>query len=378
MMNLALESECSEDVYKLLRTEKRPYSLMVDESSDIMCEKECAILVRKFQCRVSAQQCHDSTEPETIKLCSAAELPLKSMIPDSPKASNKEAVTSSTQVQEQEGGLGWGEPQDPGDLAPTELRISDADRPVEQVHSGNDGQHQGVVQEPHPSPPSARPGETNSRKRSSSFPPPGDERQEHHSPVKKTRGESKAASADGPAAVDDLRIGGVEIRKDGKMNTEFISYFSSKKRNFILIKYLDLPKSGDQDELLERLDQFKTVDYESFNTQDGWRNKINDIVKQFEELLRGKADEDRFNHICEAFRSDIEEWWSDSEGLALLSEHINRTALQFFIQDIQKLLQDLLPLLLTDDNNNNLRQENLTDGTSVTRASFLKFIEVPF
>ncbi|KAL7825823.1 hypothetical protein SRHO_G00335610 [Serrasalmus rhombeus] len=46
MMNLTLEPECSEDAYKLLRTEKRPYSIMVDESNDIMCEKECAILVR--------------------------------------------------------------------------------------------------------------------------------------------------------------------------------------------------------------------------------------------------------------------------------------------------------------------------------------------
>lgn len=45
MMNLALEPECSEDLYKLIRTEKRPYSIFVD---DIMCEKECAILVRYY------------------------------------------------------------------------------------------------------------------------------------------------------------------------------------------------------------------------------------------------------------------------------------------------------------------------------------------
>ncbi|KAM7423434.1 hypothetical protein PAMA_011139 [Pampus argenteus] len=36
------------DMYKLIRTEKRPYSILVDESNDIMCEKECAILARYY------------------------------------------------------------------------------------------------------------------------------------------------------------------------------------------------------------------------------------------------------------------------------------------------------------------------------------------
>ncbi|KAM7412355.1 hypothetical protein PAMA_022033 [Pampus argenteus] len=36
-----------EDMYKLIRTEKRPYSILVDESND-MCEKECAILARYY------------------------------------------------------------------------------------------------------------------------------------------------------------------------------------------------------------------------------------------------------------------------------------------------------------------------------------------
>lgn len=48
IMNLALEPECAEDMYKLIRTEKRPYSILVDESNDIMCEKECAILARYY------------------------------------------------------------------------------------------------------------------------------------------------------------------------------------------------------------------------------------------------------------------------------------------------------------------------------------------
>ena len=48
MMNLALEPECSEELYKLIQTGKGPYSIMVDESNDIMCEKECDILVRYY------------------------------------------------------------------------------------------------------------------------------------------------------------------------------------------------------------------------------------------------------------------------------------------------------------------------------------------
>lgn len=47
MMNLALEPECSKDLYRLIWTEKRPYSIMVDESNDIMCEKD-RILVRYY------------------------------------------------------------------------------------------------------------------------------------------------------------------------------------------------------------------------------------------------------------------------------------------------------------------------------------------
>ncbi|XP_018412570.1 PREDICTED: uncharacterized protein LOC108787494, partial [Nanorana parkeri] len=41
---MALEPECSEEMYEFIRIEKRPYSILVDKSSDIMCEKECAIV----------------------------------------------------------------------------------------------------------------------------------------------------------------------------------------------------------------------------------------------------------------------------------------------------------------------------------------------
>ncbi|XP_017544292.2 uncharacterized protein LOC108415758 [Pygocentrus nattereri] len=475
------------------------------------------------------------------------------MKPDSTTTSNTASVsTSSTHVEQQER-AGVGEPQNPGDLAPTGLRISDAGRHVEPVHCGNNGQHQGDLQDPHPSPPSGRTGKTDSRKRTSSFPPAEDGRQEHHSPVKHQR-------LDSQHAVDYLRKEWLEIRKVPKVNKKKWVYYCRDKN---VIKYLGLTKSiesvrkildrnnnnspnsnlcddryirgiilnvieqvevpdknkqyalafltdsdqrlqwkitpeipdqdnhlhsedfilkeiierlesggftknshlyiyslnspcigrkhdhpcifllyclscvlfkryeiqtyigfsiyygfagpisgllannkdhqqvkqaikesekssprykfslkntkkfnvcncvknaiegEDQTALLQRLDTFKPGVYKSFNTLDGWKNELNEILiteeKKFEELLREIADEDRYERIRQAFRSGFEEWWNASVGLALLSEHINRTALQFFIQDSQ----DLLPQLLTEG------------STSLPQASFLKFIEVP-
>lgn len=48
ILNNALEPESSRNLFQHIKTEKRPYSIMVDESNDIMCEKECAILARFF------------------------------------------------------------------------------------------------------------------------------------------------------------------------------------------------------------------------------------------------------------------------------------------------------------------------------------------
>ncbi|KAL7858868.1 hypothetical protein AOLI_G00189700 [Acnodon oligacanthus] len=351
------------------------------------------------------------------------------MEPDSTNTSNKTARTSSTPVQEPERGLGWGEPQNSVDLAPTESRISDANRRVELIHCGNDGQRQGDLQDPHPSPPSGRTGKPVSRKRSSAFTPAGGKVEEHHSLIKRPRVERESRTDHEAGSADDLLTEWVDIRKAGKVNKEEWAYccndtfiyldltkrpisdrlapsndrkydllvtkavkdtkdskpqykFSLKKiKPFDVRNCVKNATAGEvQDALVERLEQFIAGLCETFSTVEGWRNKLNDIEKKFEELLREAVhlrDEARYKCICDAFRSGFEEQWNASVDLALLSEHINRTAFQFFVQDIQKLLQDLLPQLLTDENSN-LPQETVTDGrTSPTQASFLKFIEVP-
>ncbi|XP_036433774.1 uncharacterized protein LOC118812766 [Colossoma macropomum] len=158
--------------------------------------------------------------------------------------------------------------------------------------------------------------------------------------------------------------------------------FSLKKiKQFDVCSFIKNATEGeDQITLLDRLGKFKTEVYESFNTIGFWENN-NEILSteenRFKDLLGEIADKDLYDRICDAFRSKLKEWWNASVDQALLSEHINRTALRFFIQDIQKLLQDLLPQLLTDDNNH-LLQEILTDDSkNLTQLDFLKFIELP-
>ncbi|XP_033120230.1 uncharacterized protein LOC117119513 [Anneissia japonica] len=44
----SLEPEASKVMFSCLRDRRQPFTLMLDESNDILCQKECAILVRYF------------------------------------------------------------------------------------------------------------------------------------------------------------------------------------------------------------------------------------------------------------------------------------------------------------------------------------------